>query len=72
VQSLTQLLVSAGAAESKVGEALQVIGKALEVKVGKQVSTQSVQRFILERGVRANIQLVYETIKAGSKCYFQG
>ena len=51
----------------KVGEALQDIGKAPGVQVGKQVRRQSVQRFILERGVRANIQLVYEIIKAGSK-----
>lgn len=69
-RSLARILVSTGAAESKVGKALQDIGAALGVEVGKKVDRRSVKRFVLEQGVGANIQLVYEIIKAGSKSYY--
>jgi hypothetical protein len=66
-RALARLMVTAGAAESKVGRALQDIGAALGVEVTKAVSKRSVQRFILERGVAADIQLVYEILKSSSK-----
>jgi hypothetical protein len=68
---LARLMVSAGAAEAKVGDTLQQIGSALGIGIGKRVSKRSVHRFILEQGVGADIQLVYEIIKSGSKCLLQ-
>ena len=69
--SLARLLVSTGTAEAKVGNALVEIGNALGVKVKRHVSKRSVQRFILEKGVVADIQLVYEILKSASKFFLK-
>ncbi|KDR76527.1 hypothetical protein GALMADRAFT_67262 [Galerina marginata CBS 339.88] len=68
-RSLARLLVSTGTAEAKVGGALVEIGDALGVKVNRRVNRRSVQRFILEKGVAADIQLVYEIINSAKITY---
>ena len=65
--SLARLLVSTGTAEAKVGSALVEIGNALGITVDKRIDKRSVQWFILEKGVAADIQLVYEMLKSSSK-----
>lgn len=65
-RSLARLLVSTGTAEAKVGNALVEIGDALGIKVNRRMNKRSVQRFILEKGVAADIQLVYEILKSAS------
>ena len=71
-RSLARLLVASGTAERRVGGALQQIGGILGVGIRKSLSARSVQRFVLEEGVAADIQLVYEIIKSASKwCYHQ-
>ena len=64
---LARLLVSSGAAERKVGEAMQDIGSVLGVEIKKRVSARSIQRFVLEKGVAADLQVIYEIIKSASK-----
>jgi hypothetical protein len=65
-RALARLLVTSGTAEANVGSAIVQIGEALGVSVGEQrMSRRSVQRFMLERGVAADIQLAYEIIKSG-------
>jgi len=59
---LAWLLVSSGAAECRVGEAMQDIGSVLGVEIKQRVSARSVQRFVLEKGVAADIQIIYEII----------
>jgi len=66
-RSLARLLVSSGTAERKVGQALKEIGGILGIEVTKSISARSVQHFVLEEGVAADIQLVYEIIKSASK-----
>jgi hypothetical protein len=60
-------LVSTGTAEAKVGDALVEIGNTLGIKVDRHVNRRSVQQFVLEKGVAADIQLVYKIIKSASK-----
>ena len=67
VRALACALVSAGAAEAKIGAALQEIGKALGVDINKRISSRSIGRFMLERGVAADIQLVYEILQSQSE-----
>jgi len=64
---LARLLVSSGAAERKVGEAMQEIGSVLGVEIKEWVSTRSIQHFVLEKGVAADLQVIYEIIKSASK-----
>lgn len=65
-RSLAWLMVSTGTAEAKVGSALVEIGNALGVTVNKCMNKCSVQHFILEMGVAADIQVVYEILKSAS------
>jgi hypothetical protein len=67
--SLAHLLVSTGTVEAKVGGALVEIGNALGIKVDRHVNRWLVQWFVLEKGVAADIQLVYEIIKSASKSW---
>jgi hypothetical protein len=61
-------MVTTGTAEKNVGSALLEVGEVLGVSMGKwRISRRSVQRFMLERGVVADIQLAYEIIKSGRK-----
>jgi len=66
-RSLARLMVAAGAAEAKVGTAIISIGNVLGVTVDRQMNKRSVQRFILEQGIAADVQLVYEIFKSGRK-----
>jgi uncharacterized membrane protein YjjP (DUF1212 family) len=66
-RQLARLLVSSGAAECRVGEAMQDIGSVLGVEIKQWVSACSVQRFVLEKGVAADLQVIYEIIKSASK-----
>ncbi|CAA7269206.1 unnamed protein product [Cyclocybe aegerita] len=59
------LMVSSGTAEKHVGGTLQEIGHILSVEVPKAMRKCTVHRAILEKGVAADIQLVYEILKAG-------
>ncbi|KAF8068894.1 hypothetical protein FPV67DRAFT_1415201, partial [Lyophyllum atratum] len=68
-RSLARLMVSTGTAEAKVGSALVEIGNTLGITVDKHLDKRSVQRFMLEQGVAADIQLVYEIIKAAKITY---
>jgi hypothetical protein len=68
MRCLTRMIVSAGAAEAKVGETLVGIGKMLGVPIDSQPSRRTVGRIMLERGIAADIQTVYEIVKSGSKC----
>ena len=69
--SLAHLLVSTGTAEATVGNALVEIRNALGVKVKRHLSKHSVQRFILEKGVVADIQLIYEVLKSAHKFFLK-
>jgi predicted nucleic acid-binding Zn-ribbon protein len=69
MRSLARVMVSAGAAEAKVGAALVEISKAVGVTMERQMSRRTVGRCVLERGVAADIQLVYEILKSGSECF---
>lgn len=71
MRSLACLLVSSGTAECKVGQALKEIRGILGIEVTKSISTRSVQHFVLEEGVAADIQLVYKIIKSASKSHTQ-
>jgi len=66
-RTMSRLPGSSGTAEAKVGKTLKVLGEILGVKIDHEVSRRAVQRFSLEIGVAADIQLVYEIINAGSK-----
>ncbi len=67
-RSLARLMVTTGTAEENVGLALSEVGEALGVSMGKRrMSRRSVQRFMLERGVAADMQIAYEIIKSGRK-----
>jgi hypothetical protein len=66
-RSLARLMVSNGTGEAKVGNALVDIGNALGISVDRRMNKRSVQRCMLEQGVAADIQLVYEILKSGSK-----
>ena len=70
-RSLACLMVSNGTTETKVGNALIDIGNALGISVDKRMNKCSVQRCMLEQGVAADIQLVYEILKSGSKSYLE-
>ncbi|PPR01504.1 hypothetical protein CVT26_015127 [Gymnopilus dilepis] len=63
-RKLARLMVSAGAAETRVGEALVEIGKTLGIQVSRRINKRTVQRIMLEQGVAADIQLVYEILNA--------
>ena len=67
VRSLARVMVAAGAAEAKVGAALVEIGRTLGVDMEKQMSRRAVGRCVLELGVAADLQLVYEILKSGSE-----
>ena len=68
-RSLAHLMVSAGAAEARVGDALVEIGNTFGVKINRSINKRSVQRFTPERGVAADLQLVYEILKTKSKSF---
>lgn len=50
-----------------MGKTLKELSEILGVKIDHEVSRGAVQRFSLEIGVAADIQLVYKIINAGSK-----
>jgi chromosome segregation ATPase len=67
---LARLLVASGTAETKVGKTLVEIGNELGIEVKGEMSTRTVQRTILEKGVAADMQIAYEVLNSGSKCSF--
>ena len=54
-RKLARLMVSAGAAETRVGEAPVEIGKTLGIQVSRRINKRTVQRIMLEQGVAADI-----------------
>ncbi|KAF8952975.1 hypothetical protein BDZ97DRAFT_1744367, partial [Flammula alnicola] len=68
-RSLIRVMVASGTAEAKVGAALQEIGGVLGIEIPHNVSRRSAHRFVVEKGVAADIQLVYEILKAGKITY---
>lgn len=62
-------LAPTGTAEAKVGGALVEIGNTLGVTIKRRMNKRSVQRFILEKGVAADLQLVYEILKSSSEFF---
>jgi len=64
--SLACLMVATGTAEAKVGSTLVQIRNALRVTIDQQMNKCSVQCLMLEQGIAADIQLVYDILKSGS------
>jgi hypothetical protein len=65
-RTLARLLVASGTAEEKVGKTLTDIGNVFGIEVRGQMSRRTVQRTVLEKGVAADMQIVYEILKSGS------
>lgn len=68
-RTLARYLVRNGMAESKVGAAIQKVGEILGIEVKGNMSKRSVHRAILEGGIAADIQLVFEIASASSEYY---
>ncbi|CAA7263684.1 unnamed protein product [Cyclocybe aegerita] len=68
-RSLARLLIWSGTAEAKVGAALQEIGQVLGVKIDKKMSQWTAHCTVLELGVAADIQLVYEILQSQKITY---
>jgi chromosome segregation ATPase len=68
-RTLARLLSKAGCSQERVGPIMAAVGKALGVKVSRNMSRRTVQRANDEAAVAARIQMGYELANAEGKFY---
>ena len=66
-RAMARYMVSAGAAEAKVGIAVKKIGRVLGVEVDQIMDKRTVARAVKELGVAADIQVAYEMTQTDSE-----
>lgn len=63
-RALARVLIRCGCSQRKVGEVVQLVGKALGITVLGRMSAHTVRRVVLEGGIASDLQMGFELSKA--------